>query len=73
MIIIIISSEATCMILAVMDAIALSYTGNDFITHIMRILFHKAHLYKSIRFIFTCGKGLYGQSEWRAAISHVEV
>ena len=44
-----------------------------FITHNMRILFHKAHLYKSIRFIFTCGKGLYSQSEWRTAISHVEV
>ena len=42
-------------------------------THNMRILFHKAHLYKSIRFIFTCGKGLYSQSEWRTAISHVEV
>ena len=46
---------------------------DDFITHNMRILFHKAHLYKSIRFIFTCGKGLYSQSEWRTAISHVEV
>ena len=44
-----------------------------FITHNMRILFPKAHLYKSIRFIFTCGKGLYSQSEWRTAISHVEV
>ena len=43
------------------------------ITHNMRILFHEAHLYKSIRFIFTCGKGLYSQSEWRTAISHVEV
>ena len=27
-----------------------------FITHKTRILFHKAHLYKSIRFIFTCEK-----------------
>ena len=26
-----------------------------FITHHMIILFQKAHLYKSIRFIFTCG------------------
>ena len=42
-------------------------------THNMRISFHKAHLYKSIRFIFTCGKGLYSQSEWSTAISHVEV
>ena len=46
---------------------------HPFITHNMRILFHKAHLYKSIHFIFTCGKGLYSQSEWRTAISHVEV
>ena len=44
-----------------------------FITHNKRILFHKAHLYKSIGFIFTCEKGLYSQSEWRTAISHVEV
>ena len=27
-----------------------------FITHNSRILLHKAHLYKSIRFIFTCEK-----------------
>ena len=32
-----------------------------FITHNTRILFHKAHLYKSIRFIFTCEKSLYSQ------------
>ena len=44
-----------------------------FITLNTRILFRKSHLYKSIRFIFTCGKGLYSQSEWRTAISHVEV
>ena len=43
------------------------------ITHNTRILFHKAHLYKSIRFIFTCEKSLYSQSELRTAISHVEV
>ena len=43
-----------------------------FITHNTRILFHKAHLYKSIRFIFTCEKSLYSQSELRTAISHVE-
>ena len=28
----------------------------NIITHDTRILFHKAHLYKSIRFIFTCEK-----------------
>ena len=44
-----------------------------FITHNTRILFHKAHLYKSIRFIFTCEKSLHSQSELRTAISHVEV
>ena len=44
-----------------------------FITHNTRILFHQAHLYKSIRFIFTCEKSLYSQSELRTAISHVEV
>ena len=32
---------------------------NNLITHNTRILFHKAHLYKSIRFIFTCEKSLY--------------
>ena len=42
-----------------------------FITHNTRILFHKAHLYKSIRFIFTYEKSLYSQSELRTA--HVEV
>ena len=31
-----------------------SWPVHDFITHNTRILFHKAHLYKSIRFIFTC-------------------
>ena len=45
----------------------------SFITHNTRILFYKAHLYKSIRFIFTCEKSLYSQSELRTAISHVEV
>ena len=45
----------------------------NFITHNTRISFHKAHLYKSIRFIFTCEKSLYSQSELRTAISHVEV
>ena len=49
-----------------------SFISTSNITHNMRILFHKAHLYKSIRFIFTCEKGLYSQSEWRTAISHVE-
>ena len=49
------------------------YTESKFITHNTRILFHKAHLYKSIRFIFTCEKSLYSQSELRTAISHVEV
>ena len=44
-----------------------------FITHNTRILLHKAHLYKSIRFFFTCEKSLYSQSELRTAISHVEV
>ena len=44
-----------------------------FITHNTRILFHKAHLYKSIRCIFTCEKSLYSQSELRTAISHVKV
>ena len=44
-----------------------------FITHSTRILFHKAHLYKSKRFIFICEKRLYSQSELRTAISHVEV
>ena len=44
-----------------------------FITHNTRILFHKAHLYKSIRFIFTCEKSLYSQSELRTAILHVKV
>ena len=44
-----------------------------FITHNTRILFHKAHLYKSIRFIFTCEKSLYSQSQLRTAISHVKV
>ena len=48
-------------------------TVNHFITHNTIILFHKAHLYKSIRFIFTCEKSLYSQSELRTAISHVEV
>ena len=43
------------------------------ITHNTRILFDKALLYKSIRFIFTCEKSLYSQSELRTAISHVEV
>lgn len=38
-----------------------------FITRITRILFRKAYLYKSIRFIFTCEKNLYSQSEWRSA------
>ena len=51
----------------------LFYTEEIFITHNTRILFHKAHLYKSIRFIFTCEKTLYSQSELRTAISHVEV
>ena len=45
----------------------------QFITHNTRILFHKAHLYKSIRFIFTCEKSLYSQLELRTAILHVEV
>ena len=45
----------------------------EFITHNTRILFHKAHLYKSIRCIFTCEKSLYSQSELRTAISHVKV
>ena len=55
------------------------YTKHDrggvvrFSTHNTRILFHKAHLYKSIRFIFTCEKSLYSQSELRTAISYVEV
>ena len=44
----------------------------EFITHNTRILFHKAHLYKSIRFSFTCEKSLYSQSELRTAISHVK-
>ena len=44
-----------------------------FITDNTRISFHKAHLYKSIRFIFTCEESLYSQSEFRTAISHVEV
>ena len=46
---------------------------NSFITHNTRILFHKAHLYKSVRCIFTCEKSLYSQSELRTAISHVKV
>ena len=46
---------------------------NIFITHNTRILFHKAHLYKSIRCIFTCEKSLYSKSELRTAISHVKV
>ena len=50
-----------------------TYGISCFITHNMRILFHKAHLYKSIHFIFTCEKSLYSQSELRTAISHVEV
>ena len=33
----------------------------------------KAHLLKSTRFIFTCGKSLYSQLEWRTALSRVEV
>ena len=45
----------------------------SFITHNMRILFHKAPLYESIRFIFTCEKSLYSQSEWLTALSRVEV
>ena len=49
------------------------YPVSTFITHNARILFHKAHLYKSIRFILTCEKSLYSQSELRTAISHVEV
>ena len=44
-----------------------------FITQNTRILFHKAHLYKSFRFIFTCEKSLYSQSEWRTAISRAKV
>ena len=48
-------------------------SAERFITHKTRILFRKAHLYKSIRFIFTCEKSRYSQSEWRTAISHVEV
>ena len=50
-----------------------SYAVILFITHNTRILFHKARLYKSIRFIFTCVKSLYSQSELRTAISHVKV
>ena len=50
-----------------------SFYVHIFITQNTRILFHKAHLYKSIRFIFTCEKSLYSQSELRTAISHVEV
>ena len=34
---------------------------------------HKPHLHKSIRFIFTCEKSLYILSEWRTALSCVEV
>ena len=33
-----------------------------------RISFRKAHLQKSICYIFTCEKSLYSQSEWRTAI-----
>ena len=35
--------------------------GQKFITRITRILFRKAYLYKSIRFIFTCEKSLYSR------------
>ena len=44
-----------------------------FFTRNTKILFHKANLQKSIRFIFTCEKSLYSQSEWRSAVSRVEV
>ena len=42
--------------------------AQKFITRITRILFRKAYLYKSIRFIFTCEKSLYSRSEWRTAV-----
>ena len=45
-----------------------------FITLNARILFHKAHLQKSIPFIFICEKVYtYSPSEWRGAVSRVEV
>ena len=31
-----------------------SFISTSTITYNMRIVFHKAHLYKSIRFVFTC-------------------
>ena len=39
-----------------------------FITRNTRISFRKAHLQKSICYIFTCEKSLYSQSEWRTAV-----
>ena len=39
-----------------------------FITRNARISFHKAHLQKSICYIFTYEKSLYSQSEWRTAV-----
>ena len=39
-----------------------------FITRNTKISFQKAHLQKSICFIFTCEKSLYSQSEWRIAV-----
>ena len=39
-----------------------------FITRNTRISFRKAHLQKSICYIFTCEKSLYSQSKWRTAV-----
>lgn len=39
-----------------------------FIARNTRISFHKAHLSKSVYFIFTCEKSQYSQSEWSTAV-----